>query len=586
MHKSRSILRLSCASLLFVLGATAFTQTHTRVAVLLEQSENIGRESRLAKISAEQRARALGIPIRQVFPDGTTVELMRFENGMPIYYSTDNVNAAISTATDKVHPGGGHGFTLTGQGMIMGIWDGGRVRPTHQEFGGRAISKDGASNSSHATHVGGTMAAAGTVAAAKGMAFQAILHSYSYSNDTSEMLIEAADGLMISNHSYSDLAGWRSSGGSWYWYGDPSLSQTQDWKFGFYSNKARQWDEMAFNAPYYLICKSAGNTRNGGPQNQPTGFYWNGSSWVANQVARDLNGAPHGYNSIVTYTSAKNILSVAAVNDVVGGYNGPGSVTMSSFSSWGPTDDGRIKPDISANGVQLYSSSSGSNSSYSTSSGTSMSTPNAAGSLILLQQHYQNLFAGQNMRAATLKGLAIHTADECGPNPGPDYMFGWGLLNTLRGAETITRASIDPGTINELVLTQGGSQWYVVYSTGNQPLRATISWTDRPGTVHADQNNNPTPKLVNDLDLKISRFDGVVFQPWILNPNNPQAAAVPGDDSINNMEMVHIEDPLPGYYIVRVTHKGNLVGGSQAYSRIITGNSLISPSNLNGSRGG
>ena len=114
----------------------------------------------------------------------------------------------------------------------------------------------------------------------------------------------------------------------------------------------------------------------------------------------------------------------------------------------------------------------------------------------------------------------------------------------------------------------------------------TISWTDRPGTVHANENNNPTPKLVNDLDLRIARFDGAVFEPWTLNPNNPQAGAVPGDDSINNMEMVHIENPLAGYYIIRVTHKGTLQGGSQAFSRIITGNSLIGPSSSNGSRGG
>lgn len=579
--------RVWVAAGLLALSAALYAQTHTQVAVLLNDAERIGQQNRLLKAAAEQRARAIGIPIRQEFPDGTTVELMRFENGAPIYYSTDNVVAAISVATDKVQPGGGHGFTLTGQGMTVGVFDGGRIRPNHQEFaGGRAISKDGSSNNNHATHVGGTIAAAGTVAAARGMAFQAFLHSYSYSNDTAKMLGEAADGLMVSNHSYSDLAGWRSSGGSWYWYGDPNLSQTQDWKFGFYSSKARQWDEMAFNAPYYLICKSAGNTRLGGPQNQPTGFYWNGNNWVANQVVRDLNGAPHGYNSIVTYTSAKNILSVAAVNDVVGGYNGPQSVVMSSFSSWGPTDDGRIKPDISANGVQLYSPIASNNSAYATYSGTSMSTPNAAGSLILLQQHYQNLFAGNNMRAATLKGLAIHTADECGPNPGPDYMFGWGLLNTLRGAQTITRASIDSNTINELVLDNGGEHWVVVYCTGTEPLRVTISWTDPPGPVHANQNNNPSPKLVNDLDVRVTRFDGFVYMPWTLDPNNPQAGAVPGDDTINNMEMVHIPNPPAGYYIIRTTHKGTLQNGSQAYSRIITGNSLIAPSSTSGSRSG
>ncbi len=122
----------------------------------------------------------------------------------------------------------------------------------------------------------------------------------------------------------------------------------------------------------------------------------------------------------------KNILTVGAVNPIAAGYSSAADVLMSSFSSWGPTDDGRIKPDVVADGVGLTSSIASSNNAYATYSGTSMATPNVTGSLLLLQEYYVQLHPGIFMRSATLKGLTIHTADEAGPNPGPDYQFGWG----------------------------------------------------------------------------------------------------------------------------------------------------------------
>ena len=94
----------------------------------------------------------------------------------------------------------------------------------------------------------------------------------------------------------------------------------------------------------------------------------------------------------------------------------------------GPTDDGRIKPDISAKGgkhVFLYWSIKRFSSYARNFSGTSMSAPNVSGSLLLLQQHYNDL-NGEYMLASTLRALALHTADEAGFAPGPDYRFGLG----------------------------------------------------------------------------------------------------------------------------------------------------------------
>ena len=87
---------------------------------------------------------------------------------------------------------------------------------------------------------------------------------------------------------------------------------------------------------------------------------------------------------------------------------------MSAYSSWGPTDDGRIKPDLVGTGDAILSSSANGDDAYSTLTGTSVSAPNVAGSLLLLQEFYARQTYGFTMRAATLKGLVLHTANEAG----------------------------------------------------------------------------------------------------------------------------------------------------------------------------
>ena len=129
--------------------------------------------------------------------------------------------------------------------------------------------------------------------------------------------------------------------------------------------------------------------------------------------------------------NAKNILTVGAIDggDVVP--TKPTDIKMSAYSSWGPTDDGRIKPDIVGIGENILSASSNSDDAYVTLTGTSVSAPNVAGSLLLLQEYYARKNYGFMMRSSTLKGLALHTANEAGTTQGPDYQFGWGLLNIV-----------------------------------------------------------------------------------------------------------------------------------------------------------
>jgi hypothetical protein len=522
------------------------------------------------KSAAEQFAREQGLPIRQVFPDGTIIEIIKIVNGVPRYYITENAGAATTTRADQLWPGGSLGLNLTGLGYSkLGEWDGGGVLTTHQELFGRVTQMDSPSGlSDHSTHVAGTMIATGVDAAARGMAYQATLQAYEWTNDLSEMASAAAGGMEISNHSYGYISGWFTPDGlNWTWYGDLTVSTTEEYNFGFYGSEARDWDQVAFDAPNYLIVKSSGNDR-GDTHNGRHGHYNVAGNYFD---SHDTDGGSSGYDCISYMGVAKNILTVGAVAEVQN-YTGPGDVGMASFSGWGPTDDGRIKPDIVAKGINLYSSMAGAVDEYDFYSGTSMATPNTAGTLVLLQQHYQNTHSGSPMRSATLKALIVNTADECGTDPGPDYQYGWGLLNAEKAAQLISE-DLDQTVIDELTLNNSDTYTRVVTVTGDtpQPLRATIVWTDPPGTPVTAQLDPTDIMLVNDLNITITG-SSTTWYPWKLNLASPNAPATnSGLNNVDNVEHIDIDTPAAGDYTITVNHIGSLTNGSQNFSLIVSG---------------
>ncbi len=515
------------------------------------------------------------------------------ETGHMRFLETHNLVSAQTVSADECWPGGNSGYDITGSGAHLGevcVWDAGSIRSTHVEFGNRVWIMDNSDMHYHATHVGGTIAASGLNNAAKGLSFGIdYLFSYDWDSAESEM-IDAAQtySMHVSNHSYGYIAGWRyqSDDNAWYWYGNVNVSETEDYGFGFYDDRAEAWDEICYNAPYYTICKSAGNDRGDGP-GAGTGHYAEiNGDWEWSTTTRERDGGNDGYDCIGYNGNAKNIITVGAVDDVPGGYSTPGGVTMSSFSGWGPTDDGRIKPDIVANGINLYSTYSSGDNEYTSMSGTSMSSPSATGAVNLLLQYYKSTHVGQAPRAATIKGLIIQTADECGNYDGPDYRFGWGLINVEHAADIITADAADGFSIQENVLDDG-EIWNVTYtSTGDDPIALTICWTDVPGNSPAPVLNDTTRMLVNDLDIRIENTStGTEYFPWILDPASPTSAASTGDNYRDNVEKIYIENPQAGDYLVTVSHKGTLETGSQAYSLIVSGlewteDPRIPPSNL------
>jgi len=436
------------------------------------------------------------------------------------------------------------------------------------------------------------LAAYGVTTTARGMSHRGKVFAGYFNRDIIDMPgVVVTNSLRVSNHSYGFQAGWGGTfnvGGTNYplWWGDHALSVTQDFKFGFYDSTARTIDGIAYTAGTYLPVWAAGNERGGAgaaPPTQPVRHiaFIGAQLFFFDGVTRPNDGDTGGYDLLPPQAVAKNVLSVGAVSNIVGGWSGSNSVGMSTFSSFGPTDDGRIKPDVVADGVNLLSTGSLSDTDYFNNSGTSMAAPNVTGSLgVLLQLHTQMFGTNQPYPplASTLRGLAIATADEAGTTAGPDYRFGWGLLNARSAALLITNnfTSGSLANIKEVRLASGDFIEFPVVATNTRPLCVTICWTDPPGTPVAASVDPTNRMLINDLDLRLIRGTTTNF-PWLLDPNNRTAAATTGDNGRDNVEQVFIGSPTSGTYTVRVTHKGNLVNDTNAItdqrvSILISGN--------------
>lgn len=381
----------------------------------------------------------------------------------------------------------GLGYGLTGKGVKIGVWDGNLEQ--HKDHTGRVVNREYESNSSHGDHVAGTIGGAGLLdPRAKGMAPEVQMYGWNFNTQSNglsvqqERVIAAVnDGIELTSNSYG-------------------VNLTSGFNTGRYNTGDRGDDNVTVTYPYLLNVYSNGNAQ---------------------------TAYPGGFNT--STKNSKNSLHVAA--------NNPNDL-ISSYSSFGPTIDGRLVPQIAAVGTDVYSLDY--SNSYQVMSGTSMATPGVTGTLALLYERYKNSY-GEKPLASLMKALVTNTAKDAG-NPGPDYKYGFGNLNGLRAVKVLDKkmfytASVANGATYEKD---------IVVPAGLVTLKVLLAYTDIGGTPGG------TSVQVNDLDIKIVK-DGVTILPWVLNPTAPNANAVRGVDNVNNIEQVTLDNPAAGTYKIIVT---------------------------------
>ncbi len=427
-------------------------------------------------------------------------------------------------------------YDLDGSGVTVLVYDGGFARATHVDFGGRLTTHDSSGQSGHATHVSGTVGGDGTASGGtnRGMAPGVTIVSYGFQYDGSGIFLYTNPGDIQADYNQAintlgaDISN-NSIGTNTETNGFPCSLQGD---YGVTDVLIDSIVRGSLGAPFRVVW-AGGNERQGS--------------------RCDVEGFGD-YYSTAPPAGAKNHLCIGALNS--------NNDSMTSFSSWGPVDDGRLKPDFTAPGCQsdadggVTSCSSSSNTSYSTLCGTSMASPTVCGIASLLLEDYRVQFPGQpDPRNSTLKVLFAHNAVDLG-NPGPDYQYGYGsvriqpTIDHMRSGRFYER-SLDTGEVVE---------FQTVVNGGDPQLKVTLAWDDVPGTA------NVVPSLINDLDVRVFDPLGNEHFAWTLDPGQPSAAAVRTmHDRLNNLEQVLVDNPMAGEWRVLIVGH-NVPSGPQPFS--------------------
>ncbi len=489
--------------------------------------------------------------------------------------AADNAVSAALSHVPEVHAAP---YGLSGEGVAVSLFEIGEAHASHVEFNGRlrlAPTTSGGTlgDRSHATHVAGTIGASGVRADAKGMAPAATIHQFCVpdqpTNSCEGTWLTLKDeqlaplGVIADNNSWGWVLGWHAGA-------QPSW-QAGDAYWGAY--------DLLYSAPLdqissdrgVLFVHSAGNDGSV-PQSlrldpwqmhlhvDEDGEDVQGQRFCVsrNRSGTDCPGFCNAgcevtlhhpqtpFDTIGATASAKNVIAVGAVGT---------NLELASFSSRGPAKDGRVKPEVVARGLSVLST--GSDGGYRPSSGTSMAAPAVTGIAALLTEQWRRSHHGANPTPAQLKALLIAGADDLG-NPGPDYSFGFGLVNAKASIDLILldrvrTFSLDQGQTHEIRI--------VVEERGN--LRVVLNWAD-PAIPYLGGDDVAEKALINDLDVKIVDPTGNTILPWTLNRDDLNAPATRGVNDVDPVEMIEIADAAPGRYRVIATGKSVMEGPQTA----------------------
>lgn len=561
----------------------------------------------------------------------------------PIIITPQDATSANTINADDLWPAGLYPFqntsltrNLTGLGIKASVFEANEtttpatagILSIHSEFnGGRAVQIDGGAASNHGTAVANVMVGGGILDVfrnstnlgkqLRGVAYQGQVEGYNLNNFTVNSSSITLNNQSFSNHSYGVSGGWSTIANNagqvfWFW---PNSAFFEDPLFGTYSPasstsgslSSAELDSFVKLAEVHLPVYASGNPRGFGPGAAPSVYVTRlpDQSLVFATVIRDWVNGDDGYDTVLSPATAKNVLSVGSITDFDGlGY------TLSNFSGTGPTDDGRIKPDLVAVGQRnsglgfgnsLFCANKVNTTGYYNGiiadtlgnielAGTSFAAPSVSGGLMLAEQRRKQLLptAGR-LLASTWRAASINSATDV-EAVGPDYLKGWGIFNAEQLVSTIEKdVALGRGSlIKEFTINLASPKIFHVKLPANTTGELTLAWNDPAGNSAplGSVLDGQTPMLVNNIDMVVQDVaTSTNHLPWVLNPDlNGESAALRGTaatrgtDNRNNVEKITI-DPAAQERRLKITisPNGALQGGSQKISLILSGIALEAP---------
>lgn len=499
---------------------------------------------------------------------------------------------AVAALLSHVTPLYGAPYNLSGQGVVVSEFEFAKADASHPAFGGRldvtnAVGSD-SGNALHATHVAGTIMAnppAPQDAAAKGMAPAARLFEFNANDSYPDVVLQSKKtklpplGIVADNNSWGFPISWQNTDNGWVWYGFEDDYGVYDPDF------SSPYDALAKTSSV-LFVQAAGNDGAQGNPILPSPYSNhlhvndNGDIIKGETFCYSVNGSgtdcevpctqtaghceivkhpTHGaFNTLGPTAVLKNVIAVGATNP---------DGTIASFSSRGPTGDGRVKPDVVAKGNRQYSTVPG--GTYANDQGTSMSTPVITGIAALLVEQWRKTFGG-NPTPEQLKTVLIAGADDRGAI-GPDYTYGFGLANAQASVDLMIADNNTGSRIRNASIAQGQQIDTPLIVGSQQNLRVVLGWIDPE--VLLSGTNAAAKTLVNDLDVKVVDPSGNQVLPYVLDRSNPTANATRGVNTADNTEEVEIANAAAGTYHVIVT--GTNVASAPTVPYVLVANAQL-----------
>ncbi|MFT4061798.1 MAG: S8 family serine peptidase [Edaphocola sp.] len=470
-------------------------------AILATQGLALAVEQRWAKRDL-WRTKANGLAIQKLANAGSVRFIGPYMEAQPLNTPTIG-RTDIEPAKAPISLGG---YGLTGIGVTVGVGDSGD--PDHVDMIDRITSFNPIADNFHSNLTSGIVGGNGN----KDQSYAGAATEVHLVEDYFSQILSNGDtyhqdfDMMLSNNSYGNVVGNCSYAGTYDLY-------------------SQYCDQQLMDNPQLLTVFASGN---------------DGSN--------TCSPFPSGYATVLgAYQTAKNVLTVGAAVKVPG-------ITEANFSSKGPTKDGRLKPEITGVGRDVTSSSN--YQGYAQASGTSLSCPNVAGGAALLYQRYRQLHSGQNPTGALIKNILMNGADDDG-QPGPDYIYGFGIMNLVNSL-----TMLDSNRLFSNTISTGQTQTYTITVPANTSVaKIMLYWNDDAASPSS------TTQLINDLDLTVVNTSNTTLLPLVPNPATNQVAnaATATTDHLNNVEQVTIDNPTAGTYTIKVNGY-NVPQTSQAYT--------------------